>query len=219
MFNIKLKKTKLEAFADAMTHGIGLLFSLVGNVVLILNAALSENTWIVIAFSIYGISLISTYLSSTMYHLYLYYHPIPNKKFKRILLLFDHCSIFFLIAGTYTPILLVFMRNTLGWSLFFIIWLLTFSGIIYKLNFIGKFKRFSLFMYVSMGWLILLSIKDLVTMVPINLIWFLLAGGIFYTSGIIFYQKKSIYFHHAIWHIFVLIGSFIHFLGIILFIK
>ena len=134
MFNTKLKKTKLEAFADAMTHGIGLFFSLVGNVVLILNAALSENTWIVIAFSIYGISLISTYLSSTMYHLYLYYHPIPNKKFKRILLLFDHCSIFFLIAGTYTPILLVFMRNALGWSLFFIIWFLTFSGIISRMG-------------------------------------------------------------------------------------
>ncbi|MBH37994.1 hemolysin D [bacterium] len=219
MIKLKYNKTKLEGFADAMTHGIGLIFSIIGFIILILSAAKTANTWIFIGFSIYGISLISTYLSSTIYHLYLYYHPIPNKHFKRILLLFDHCSIFFLIAGSYTPILLVFMRNTLGWSLFSLIWFLTFAGMLYKLKFIGKFKRFSLFMYLSMGWLILLSINDLINLVPINLIWFLLIGGIFYTVGIIFYQKKSIYFNHAIWHMFVLIGSIIHFLGIIFFIN
>tara|TARA_B100000579_G_C22589746_1_gene737466 strand:- start:337 stop:672 length:336 start_codon:yes stop_codon:yes gene_type:complete len=111
------------------------------------------------------------------------------------------------------------MRNKLGWSLFCLIWFLTFAGMVYKLKFIGKFKRFSLFMYLSMGWLILLSINDLIRLVPIDLIWFLLSGGIFYTVGIIFYQKKSIYFNHAIWHMFVLIGSIIHFLGIIFHIK
>tara|TARA_B100000427_G_scaffold62644_1_gene49408 strand:- start:204 stop:863 length:660 start_codon:yes stop_codon:yes gene_type:complete len=219
MISLKDKKTKLEAFADAMTHGIGLVFSIIGFVILVLSASKTADPWIFISFSIYGVSLISTYLSSTMYHSYLYYHPIPNKHFKRILLLFDHCSIFFLIAGSYTPILLVFMKTPLGWSLFFLIWFLTFSGILYKLKFIGKFKRFSLFMYLSMGWLILLSINDLISLVPIRLIWFLLLGGFFYTFGILFYQKKSIYFNHAIWHMFVLIGSIIHFIGIVLFIK
>ena len=137
--------SKIERFADVMTHGVGLLFSILGLFILIFKAAQSQDMWIYLGFSLYGVSLVSTYLSSTIYHLYVYYHPIPNKKFRRYLLLFDHCSIFFLIAGSYSPIILVYMRTTLGWSLLLLIWILTFAGILYKIYFIGQFKRFSLF--------------------------------------------------------------------------
>ncbi len=211
--------SKIERFADAMTHGIGLFLSILGLFLLIFKAAISENMWIFLGFSVYGVSLVSTYLASTIYHLYAYYHPIPNKKFRRYLLLFDHCSIFFLIAGSYSPIILFFMRTSLGWSILGLIWLLTFAGIVYKIYYIGKFKRFSLFMYISMGWLIVLSIKDMLILLPMDFIKFIFVGGMFYMVGIIFYQKKNISFNHAIWHLFVLIGSCIHYYAMITFIR
>lgn len=209
----------IERFADVMTHGVGLILSILAFLALILKAAFSNNTWVFISFSIYGMSLISTYLSSTMYHLYVYYHKVPNKSFRRLLLLFDHSSIFLLIAGSYTPIILVFMRTSFGWSLFILIWALTILGIIYKIYFLGRFKRFSLIMYTSMSWLIIFAMNRLLALVPHALIKYLLVGGVFYTIGIIFFQKKNISFNHAIWHLFVLIGSIIHFFGMILFIP
>ncbi len=213
------KIKQIERFADAMTHGIGLGLSMIALIILILKAALMKDTWVFISFSIYGITLVSAYLSSTFYHLYIFYHQHPNKHFKRFLLLYDHCSIFYLIAGSYTPILLLFMRESLGMIYFISIWGLAFLGVLYKIYFLGKFKRFSLFMYITMGWCILLSFKELVNSLPHNLIVTLLIGGLFYTSGVVFYQKKSVPFNHAIWHIFVLIGSIVHFCGIIFFVN
>ncbi len=212
-------KPKLERFADAMTHGVSLIFSAIAFFLLIYKSFILEDKWIFLSLSIYGLSLMSAYLSSTIYHLYLYYHPVPNKKFRRYLLLFDHFSIFFLIAGTYTPILLIFMRTKVGFTLLGLIWFLTFSGIVYKIYFIGRFKKFSVFMYTTMGWLIILSIKDVIRLVPHDLIKYLLAGGIFYSIGIIFYQKKLLEYNHSIWHILVLLGSTIHFFGMLFCIK
>ena len=210
--------SKIEHFADVMTHGFGLFLSTIAFFALIYKASMLENKWVFLSLSIYGVSLVSAYLSSTIYHLYIYSHQVPNKTFKRVLLLFDHCSIFFLIAGTYTPILLIFMRTKLGMSLLGLIWFLTFAGIIYKLYFIGRWKKFSIIMYTTMGWLIILPIKDLLAMVPHDLLKYLLIGGLFYSSGIIFYQKNSLKYNHSIWHILVLIGSTIHFFGMLLFI-
>ena len=211
--------SKIERFADVMTHGVGLLFSILGLFILIFKAAQSQDMWIYLGFSLYGVSLVSTYLSSTIYHLYAYYHPVPNKKFRRYLLLFDHCSIFFLIAGSYTPIILVFMRTPLGWSLLSLIWLLTFFGILYKIYYIGQFKRFSLFMYITMSWLIVISMKEMLILLPHDFIKFLFIGGFFYMAGIIFYQKKSISFNHAIWHFFVLVGSCVHYYAMVTYIA
>lgn len=209
------KFSQVERFADAMTHGVGLGLSIMAFLLLIFKAAFLKDTWIFLSFSLYGITLISAYLSSTIYHLYMFYHKNPNKNFKRFLLLYDHCSIFFLIAGSYTPLLLIFLRGSLGFIFFAVIWVLAFMGVLYKIYFLGKFRKFSIIMYLSMGWCIVLSAKQLLISVPHNLLIVLIIGGIFYTSGIIFYQKKSVPFNHAIWHIFVLIGSIIHFFGYI----
>jgi len=218
MINIRAKKTsRIEKFADAMTHGVGLFFSLLAFVVLFVMAAFTQDVYKIVGLNVYGVSLVSTYLASTMYHLYLFYHPVPNKQFRRFLLLFDHCSIFLLIAGTYTPILLIFVRNQLGLLIFSSIWFLTLAGIVYKFLYIGRFRRFSLFMYAIMGWAIVIAINDLIKMVPMQLLSMLLLGGFFYTVGIIFFQNNRLPFSHSIWHIFVLIGSLIHFFGLLIY--
>ena len=214
--SISPKITQIEKFADAMTHGIGVGLSIMAFVLLIFKAAFLKDTWVFLSFSLYGITLISAYLSSTIYHLYMYYHKNPNKNFKRFLLLYDHCSIFFLIAGSYSPVLLIFLRDSLGFIFFVVIWVLALMGVLYKIYFLGKFRKFSIFMYLSMGWCIVLSAKELLVSVPHNLLLVLIIGGLFYTSGIVFYQKKSVPFNHAIWHIFVLIGSIIHFFGFLM---
>lgn len=211
--------SRIEKFADAMTHGFGLFFSIAGFFLLLFRAAFLEDKWVFLGFTLYGVSLVSAYLSSTIYHLYLFYHQVPNKTFRRFLLLFDHCSIFFMIAGTYTPILLVFMRTTLGWVLLGLVWFLTVAGMVYKIYYIGRFKRFSLFMYIAMGWLIVIPIKGMLLVLPEALFWWLLSGGCFYMVGILFFQKKFVPFNHAIWHVFVLIGSILHFIGILFYIQ
>jgi len=213
--SISSKASQIEKFADAMTHGVGLALSIMAFILLIVKAAFSKDTWIFLSFSLYGVTLISAYLSSTIYHLYMFYHKNPNKNFRRFLLLYDHCSIFFLIAGSYTPILLIFLRESLGFIFFAVIWILALMGVLYKIYFLGKFRKFSVVMYVSMGWCIVLSSKQLLVSVPHDLLIVLIIGGLFYTSGIVFYQKKSVPFNHAIWHIFVLLGSIIHFFGML----
>jgi hemolysin III len=216
--NLRIKKTShIENFADAITHGIGLFFSIMAALTLFIVAAFTQDALKIVGLNIYGMSLVSTYLASTIYHLYLYYHPVPNKQFRRFLLLFDHCSIFLLIAGTYTPLLLIFVQTKMGYLVFISLWSLTGAGIIYKFLYVGRFKRFSLFMYAIMGWAILVVIKDILILVPMGLLGMLLAGGIFYSSGILFFQNNKLAFSHAIWHIFVLLGSLCHFIGILVY--
>lgn len=211
--------SRVEKFADTMTHGLGLLLSIIAFVLLVYKAAFSGQTWVVFGFVIYGLSLMSAYLSSTMYHAYSFFHPVQNKQFRRFLLLFDHCSIFFLIAGTYTPVILIYMRTDLGNIVLILVWFFTFAGVIYKIFFLGRFRRFSLIMYLVMGWFILITAKDLMLYLPEMFLKLLFLGGVFYSLGIIFYQKKSVPFNHAIWHIFVLLGSIIHFYAIISSVK
>lgn len=199
--------TLAEEIFNSVTHGIGALLSIAALVILVAYASIQGDAWRIVSFSIYGFTLFFLYLSSTLYHC------IFHEKAKRILRVFDHSSIFLLIAGSYTPITLVAMRGTWGWILFTVVWTIALIGIILKSIGLEKMKRVSLFLYIFMGWLIIIALKPMLTMIPKGLFPWLLAGGLIYTSGVIFYAWKKIPFNHGIWHLFVLGGSTVHFLG------
>jgi hemolysin III len=198
-----------EEIANGVTHGIGTAFSAIGLTILIIFAARQENPLKIVSFTIYGISLISLYLSSTLYHSFV------NLKIKNIFRLLDHSAIYLLIAGTYTPITLIAMSGTWGWTLFILVWGLAISGIVITAFFLDRFKVFLVASYVIMGCLIVVAIKPLIEMAPKGLVMWLITGGIFYLSGLVFYLWRKLPYQHPIWHLFVLAGSISHFLGII----
>jgi hemolysin III len=194
-----------EEIVNAILHGIGAGLSIAALVVLIIFANIYGNTWHIVSFSIYGATLIILYLSSTVYH------SLPKGKWKNILHVIDHSSIFLLIAGTYTPITLTAMRGPWGWSIFGVIWGIAFLGIILKVFWMDKLKFLSVGLYVIMGWLIVIAIKPLLESLETISLIFLLAGGISYMVGIIFYIWRRLKYSHGIWHLFVLAGSICHF--------
>lgn len=197
-----------EEIANGITHGIGALLSIAGLVVLVVLAVLYGTTWHIVSFSIFGASLIVLYTASTLYH------SIQVPKARPILRIIDHSSIFLLIAGTYTPFLLTALRGPWGWTLFGVVWGIAILGIIFKIFFIGKLEVLSTLAYLGMGWLCVVAIKQLlVTMPPYGVAW-LVAGGIVYTVGVLFYAIKKIPYNHAIWHLFVLGGSLCHFFAV-----
>ena len=198
-----------EEVFNSITHGVGALLSIAGLVILVAYASIAGDVWRIVSFSIYGFTLFFLYLSSTLYH------SIFHEKSKRILRIFDHASIFLLIAGTYTPILLVAMGGTLGWTMFGVIWIIAIAGILLKIFALEKVKVISNLLYMAMGWLIVIAIKPMLSTVPFELFMWLLAGGLFYSLGVIFYAYKKIPFNHGIWHLFVLGGSLSHYLGIL----
>lgn len=197
-----------EELWNVITHGLGLLLSLAGLTLLVVFSSLYETVWHIVSFSIYGTSLVLLYLASTSFHL-------ARKPKRRLRLnVFDHSAIYLLIAGTYTPLMLVTLRGPWGWSIFGVIWGLALVGIVFKIFFAGRFDKVSTITYVVMGWLALIAIYPLVTNLSApGLIW-LLIGGIFYTIGAIFYLKHRIPFNHTIFHVFVLLGSISHFVCI-----
>lgn len=205
--------TLKEEIFNSITHGIGALLSIVALVILVAFASIRGDVWRIVSFSIYGFTLFFLYLSSTLYH------SIFHEKAKKILRIFDHASIYLLIAGSYTPITLVSMRGTWGWILFGLIWLLAITGIILKIISIDKIKYFSIFLYILMGWLIIIALKPMLMMIPEGLFSWLLTGGLIYTFGVIFYVWKRIPFNHGIWHLFVLGGSLVHYLGILFYLA
>lgn len=201
------RESKSEEIANTITHGIGVVLSLVG-LVLLLEAAWQRESMAVIAALIFGISLLLLYLSSTTYHwLYRYKH----REKIRIL---DHVAIYFLIAGTYTPFTLLVLPDAWGWTLFIIIWLLALAGVVFKIFFTGRFRLVSTFLYLGMGWLGVMAIKPMLANLPEPGLWWLLAGGLSYTAGVVFYLWRQLPFHHAVWHLFVLGGSVSHFVAI-----
>jgi hemolysin III len=202
-----------EEIFNSITHGIGALLSIAALVILVAFASIKGDVWRIVSFSIYGFTLFFLYVSSTLYH------SIFHEQAKRILRVLDHASIFLLIAGSYTPILLIAMRGVWGWTIFGIIWALAVTGII--LNIVGfrKFKVVSLILYLLMGWLIIFALKPMLAMVPAGLFPWLLAGGLIYTIGFVFYVWRRLPFNHGIWHIFVLAGSTMHFLGILFYLT
>jgi hemolysin III len=196
-------RTKDE-LASALTHGAGVIASIVGGAVLIVLAALSGSPWQVVGVAVFAASLVLLYSASTAYH------SARSAGLRRRLKLVDHCAIYVLIAGTYTPFTLTVLRGAWGWTLFGIVWSLALAGIVFKLLLIGRFPRVSTGIYIGMGWLVLIAAGPLVqAMEPAALLW-LVAGGVAYTGGTAFYHSRRIPFAHAVWHVFVLAGSVCH---------
>ncbi|NTV45864.1 MAG: hemolysin III family protein [Chlorobiales bacterium] len=197
-----------EEIANSLTHGAGVALSIVGFISLISQPGTTDDMWRIIAFSIYGSALVLLYLASTLYH------SVQKPALKYFFRVIDHASIYLLIAGTYTPFLLVSMRNTWGWTLFILIWAIAILGVCFTTIFIRRFRKLSVATYVIMGWLAVLSLHELLTSIPsIGIVW-LAVGGIVYTLGVVFYMWHKLPYHHAIWHIFVLAGSACHYLAI-----
>jgi len=209
--NSQIKVTYYPPFEEKLnviSHGIGFLLSIAALVLLVVYASIYGTVWHVVSYSIYGVSLILLYLASTLYH------SAKRSKLRGRLQIFDHAAIYILIAGTYTPFTLVTLNGTTGWIMFGITWAFALTGIILKIIFTGRFNLLSTIMYVFMGWIVVLAIKPLIHNLPFEGLMWLFAGGIFYTIGAVLYSIKSIKYNHAIFHIFVLAGSFCHFMAI-----
>lgn len=205
--------TRREEVVNAVTHGIGAVLSVAALVLLIVAASINGTAWHVASFTVYGISMLLLYFNSTMVH------ALKEGKAKDLFEIFDHSSIYLFIAGTYTPFLLVAIRGTLGWTLFGIIWGVALFGVAFKAFFTKKFLFMSTLFYLAMGWLIVLAWGPLVATVPYGGIVLLVAGGLMYTLGTIFYVWRGFPFHHAIWHLFVLAGSVLHFFAIFIYLT
>ncbi|MFZ1872555.1 MAG: hemolysin III family protein [Chania sp.] len=202
-----------EEIANSISHGIGLILGIVGLVLLLVQAVnTGADVTAITSYSLYGGSMILLFLASTLYH------AIPHQKAKHWLKKFDHCAIYLLIAGTYTPFLLVGLDSPLAKGLMVVIWGLALLGVIFKLAFAHRFEVLSLVTYLTMGWLSLIVIYQLATRLAIGGVTLLAVGGVVYTLGVIFYASKRFRFGHAIWHGFVLGGSLCHFLAIYLYV-
>ena len=198
----------LEESINIISHASGLMLSIIALVLLVSHANLHGNIWHVVSFAIFGASLISLYAAST------FYHSAKKPEIRRRLRIIDHATIYLLIAGTYTPFTLVTLNGPTGWVIFGICWGMALTGIILKLFFTGKYNLISTLMYVFMGWIIVFAIKPLIDNLSSDGLLWLFAGGMAYTSGAILYSIKKIKFNHAIFHLFVLLGSFCHFVAV-----
>ena len=201
-----------EEIANAVTHGIGVLLSVAALSILIVFSALFGNGWHLASAIVYGIALLLLYSASTLYH------SIQAPAVKKVLRVIDHSSIYLLIGGTYTPFTLVTLSDAGGIVLFGVVWGIAALGIVIEAFWIHRPKWVSLLGYVAMGWLIILKINPLIDKLGTTGLWLLIAGGITYTVGTIFYVMKKIPYMHAIWHVFVLGGSIVHFLAIKLYV-
>jgi len=200
-----------EEIANAVTHGLGFLLSIAGLVVIVTYAALRGTVWTVVSCSIYGGTLVLLYLSSTLYH------AIPGPKTKRIFRIFDHSAIYLLIAGSYTPFILVRMRTPGGIVLLSVVWALSIGGIVFKSFKVDGWGIVSTVLYALIGWAAVFAVGPMVHALGwVGMRW-IIAGGVFYTAGIVFYAIEKKYFH-AIWHVFVLGGSITHYFAILFFV-
>ncbi|BCB43855.1 hemolysin III family protein [Vibrio alginolyticus] len=210
----KPQYSQREELANTITHGIGMIFGIVGLILLLIKAIDQQaDTLTLASMAVYGASIIVLFLASTLYH------AIPHPNAKRWLKTFDHCAIYLLIAGSYTPFLLVSLRTPLAFGLMIVIWTIALLGIIMKVAFVYRFKKLSLITYLVMGWLSLIVIYQLAINLDIGGLTLLAAGGIVYSLGVIFYVAKRIPFNHAIWHGFVLAGCVCHFFAIYYFVE
>jgi hemolysin III len=197
-----------EELWNALTHGVGAVASVAGGAVLITLAAVFGDGWRVASASVFVATLVVLYVASTLYH------AIPFARAKARLKVFDHCAIFLLIAGTYTPFTLISLRGPWGWALFGLVWGLAALGILFKLFFTGRYRVVSTFLYVAMGWVAVLAVRPLLDAVPAATLGLLLAGGLCYTAGTLFYLSRRLPYAHGIWHLFVLAGSVCHFAAV-----
>ena len=204
-------ESSAERLFNSITHGIGCVLSVVALILMVVYASYNSDAWSIVGVSIFGTTLILLYMSSTLYHAF------PKGRLKQIFQLLDQSFIYLLIAGTYTPVLLITLRNPLGWTVFGLVWAMAIGGITHRIFFFDKLKFLTLVSYITMGWLSLIVFKSILKAAPTELVVWLLIGGVFYTGGLIFYRWERLPFNHAIWHLFVLGGSFSHFIGIYLY--
>lgn len=209
MTQVSTPRLSVQEFANSLTHGVGLILSIAGFVVLLSLAIMRGSAWHIVSCAIYGSTLICLYTASMLYH------GIQSPRLKRGLLIFDHCAIYLLIAGTYTPFLLVNLRGGWGWSLFGVMWGLASAGILFKLRFADNFPILSTSVYVLMGWLGVIAFKPVMAHIPANGLFWLLIGALMYMIGVFFYAYKEIPFNHTIWHGFVLAGSTCHYFAVL----
>ncbi|MDO6597484.1 hemolysin III family protein [Oceanihabitans sp. 2_MG-2023] len=197
-------QTPFEEKLNAITHSFGVLFGIAALVLLIIKES-HKSDWSLFSVIVYGISIIILFAASTLYHFVL------DEKKKHYFRVLDHISIYILIAGTYTPILLISLQNSLGWPLFYTVWGIAAFGVILKIFFTGRFEAFSVILYLAMGWLVVFDFSHLSEVIGSTGISLLFAGGLAYTGGIIFYIINKIPYNHVIWHLFVLAGAIFHF--------
>lgn len=207
-----------EEIANSITHGVGALLSVAGLTVLLVYAAMAADPWVTAGVAVFGATLVLMYLASTLYHAF------PQPGVKRVFRKLDHCAIYLLIAGTYTPFLLVHLRGPWGWSLFAFLWSAAVAGCCFKVLFIDKgahlhwWDKVSTALYIAMGWAIILALKPALEMIPHPALLLMALGGFAYTGGVAFYLWQRLPYNHAVWHLFVLAGSTLHFFAVFYFI-
>lgn len=200
--------TPLEEMTNIISHAIGLVFSIVALLLMLIRASESGNTLHIVSAAIFGASLIALYGASTLYH------SAKDPRVRSHLRITDHATIYILIAGTYTPFTLITLDGRVGWTVFGISWSMAIAGVILKLFFTGKYNVLSTLMYVLMGWIIIFAIEPLIKSLSYDGLFWLIAGGAAYTTGAVIYSFKQITFNHAIFHLFVLLGSLFHFISV-----
>ncbi|MCB0836049.1 MAG: hemolysin III family protein [Bacteroidetes bacterium] len=198
-----------EEIANSITHGFGVLLSFIGIPIMVSYAVFKGTPQHVWAVSIFSATLLMLYIFSTVYH------SIQQPSAKRVLRIFDHISIYFLIAGSYTPFILFFMNRTSGYVFLGLIWAIALAGTIFKVFFTGKFNLISTILYVAMGWMVLFIAKPIFSAMSFEGILWLAIGGGAYTLGVVFYLWKNLRYNHAIWHVFVLTGSISHYISVL----
>lgn len=203
-------KTRNEELWNAISHGIGFIFTIPALIFLILKGVHTDSAIHIVSYTIFGVSMLLLFLMSTLLH------SMPVR-LKRLFSIFDHSAIYLLIAGTYTPFTLLSLQGALGWTLFGVVWGLAILGILFKVFFIHRYEFVSLIFYVVMGWLIIIAIKPLIQSITMPGFLFLLSGGLLYTVGAVFYAWRRIPYNHAIWHVFVIAGSVCMYLSVLLY--
>jgi hemolysin III len=213
MVKARLKELTVEEFANTLTHGFGLVLSVAAFVFLLAMAILKGDGWYIASAVLYGLSLVTLYAASTFYHCEI----SPERK--RRLQIVDHCCIYILIAGSYTPFTLIVLRDGIGQNLFIFVWAFALLGIASKLIFGKRFPVLSVLSYVVMGWIGIIAVQPLFAVLGFAPVALVVAGGLAYSVGVVFFAWKSIRHHHAIWHVFVLMGSIFHFLAIAIYVQ
>lgn len=204
--------SKREEVANAITHGIGIVFSVIALVLLLLNSIPTGSLWHIVSLTVYGVTMILLYVCSTLLH------SFPEGKIKDFFEILDHSAIYLFIAGTYTPFLFLVVKGSLSWILFGLVWGLAVFGVVFKAFFVKRFNLLSTLVYIIMGWLIVIAWRSLVETLPTPGMTLLVIGGLLYTIGTIFYVWRAFPFHHAVWHVFVLGGTAVHFFAVLFYV-
>jgi hemolysin III len=206
------RRLLLEEIANSFTHGIGLILSLAGLAPLIFLAWTKGGKSHIIGCSIYGATLVLVYAASTLYH------GVRNPRIKHIFRLFDHVAVYLVIAGTYTPFMLISLRGFWGWTLLVLVWSLSLFGIAFKLTFVNRYKGVSMALYLVIAWLAIIAAKPIISSIPLGCLALIMGGGVAYMIGLVFFAWERLPFSHTIWHIFVIVGSICHYCAVVFYV-